>query len=572
MEFQIGVVEEGGGSSGAAPAPLSQAEMEQLKKQFGDVLAQMIAQRGEIGGAPVTPAGGPSHPSSAQQSIDTQITPVLAANAAAVAAVVRHSGDILPALEDLVVEGREPGAVLPTDLRLQGELPGEAAARQHRHEEREKAAVANIRPERDILPPLEEMQLVGIEPNTILPADLRLEGELPGAAADRARREAKAKAARENVELGPAEIPEPPEVIDLAQEQAKAQIAAGKHAARVKAARENIEKGPAEVINPADEAREKQLKDVQNQLNSGSRIAAQAGLGATGQLIGGAADLGVGLATGNVVQAVEGGLEVLQATVHMTAEAFDSMREKVELVSHQVQAAAANDYYKILDNQLEDVSKALSRVPITGEALAAAFDAAVSPVRAFHDVVGAFVERGKQLQGFSGELSQAGAMAEVRTLLDDLREADRLGPDLARLTEAQSELGHEFRELVLPIKEWLLEHLAAALETLVEVVKGIRVGIEEMKEITKILQELLNDIFGSGKVKDVPNLIASIDGRLRDAAARVLAEEDDKKFRNLFEKFFAMRAPRREVSRREDAARDAIGPERSMRIPILTGF
>src|SRR6185437_11826120 len=109
-------------------------------------------------------------------------------------------------------------------------------------------------------------------------------------------------------------------------EQAQAQIESSHHAARVKAARANIEQGPADVIDPADEARQEQSKQLSDHLNSGSRVAAQAGLGATGQAIGGTADLVSGIATGNVGQAVQGGLEVLQAAVHGTAEAFDSAR------------------------------------------------------------------------------------------------------------------------------------------------------------------------------------------------------------------------------------------------------
>jgi len=184
--------------------------------------------------------------------------------------------------------------------------------------------------------------------------------------------------------------------------------------------------------------------------------------------------------------------------------------------------AAQNDYWAVFDGHLQATSAALEKVPLTGEALAAAFDAAVAPVRAFHDVVEAFVARGRELQAFSAELSAAGALADVRSTLADIHEAQELGPELARMTDAQSRLSDELRELLLPVKKFLVENLAAAMEILVEMARSIRVGVAESKESLAILIELLNDIFGSGKMADVPDLILRIDGRLKRAAEDAL--------------------------------------------------
>ena len=85
-------------------------------------------------------------------------------------------------------------------------------------------------------------------------------------------------------------------------------------------------------------------------------------------------------------------------------------------------------------------------------------------MKSFAEVVQAFVDRGKELQNYNGELAQAGAMADVRSLMGDIREARELGPELARLTDEQSKLWDELRRDFEPVKRCILEWLVAGVQ------------------------------------------------------------------------------------------------------------
>jgi hypothetical protein len=100
-----------------------------------------------------------------------------------------------------------------------------------------------------------------------------------------------------------------------------------------------------------------------------------------------------------------------------------------------------------------------------------------------------FIARGRQIQQFSVDLTRANLQAEVRSMMGDVKEAQTLGPSLARLTDAESELRDEFRNLMLPIREVavnvlvvFLEWLKTALEEGWGIVRGIGVTISDVSE------------------------------------------------------------------------------------------
>lgn len=80
-----------------------------------------------------------------------------------------------------------------------------------------------------------------------------------------------------------------------------------------------------------------------------------------------------------------------------------------------------------------------------------------------------------QLAAFSGPLAQAQVMKDVRSLMDDIREANQVGPDLARLVDAQSQAQSELREIWLPIKKAITEVMASVLEHLIPYLQATRV-------------------------------------------------------------------------------------------------
>lgn len=93
------------------------------------------------------------------------------------------------------------------------------------------------------------------------------------------------------------------------------------------------------------------------------------------------------------------------------------------------------------------------------------------------------------LQAFSPDLMSANIRADMRSLFDDIKEAQTIGPDLARLAEAQSEAQHQLREIWLPIKKVIVEYMADFLEKIVDWLKDARVLLSK-----EFWQELAEDL------------------------------------------------------------------------------
>jgi hypothetical protein len=124
-------------------------------------------------------------------------------------------------------------------------------------------------------------------------------------------------------------------------------------------------------------------------------------------------------------------------------------------------------------------------------AIVAAFAMAGAAVYAFTKTVNSFVERGQELAKYSAPLSAAGARSEIRDIMADIREANALGDDIARLTDAQSELWTDVRDLLLPIKRAIVEELADALEGIRNFVETAGPLLGEMAHHTAGLVHIL---------------------------------------------------------------------------------
>lgn len=113
-------------------------------------------------------------------------------------------------------------------------------------------------------------------------------------------------------------------------------------------------------------------------------------------------------------------------------------------------------------------------VPLVGHQLGMVGETAGKVVRAFGTVVEAFVSRGRELSGYSGGLAASYAVSDVRRLMADINEAQRLdSAGLSRLNDASTDLEMLLREMLLPIKELIVGYLADAMEYLVKVAESI---------------------------------------------------------------------------------------------------
>lgn len=83
----------------------------------------------------------------------------------------------------------------------------------------------------------------------------------------------------------------------------------------------------------------------------------------------------------------------------------------------------------------------------------------------------AFLERAKELAQYSAAISVAESQAEIKRMQADIREAQELGGDYAKLITASNDIEMEIRNAILPIKKFLLENLAVFVERLADLIK-----------------------------------------------------------------------------------------------------
>jgi hypothetical protein len=104
--------------------------------------------------------------------------------------------------------------------------------------------------------------------------------------------------------------------------------------------------------------------------------------------------------------------------------------------------------------------------------------------RAVGDVTMAFIDRGKQLEGFSGDIATANAYREIAGLMADIKEAETLGPAIAELTDQQTRAEMTTREILLPLKDFIVTHLA-------QLMKRIADTLDVLKPLTDIAGKIL---------------------------------------------------------------------------------
>jgi len=202
----------------------------------------------------------------------------------------------------------------------------------------------------------------------------------------------------------------------------------------------------------------------------------------------------MGIGTADPIQAAIGGLQMVDAAADLTAAAFDAATEIMRSYVDYVGDLIDNNYIGAFEGRLEEVSSVLGKIPLVGNALASGFTALTYPIHGFLDISEDLLARGKQLADYSGPLAASNALAEVRGQLADIHEADVLGPDLARMTDAFSETMTELREMFLPFKEFLARNFADGWEWLLEKVQDLHallVQIEAgMQDVPAILEAL----------------------------------------------------------------------------------
>jgi hypothetical protein len=184
-------------------------------------------------------------------------------------------------------------------------------------------------------------------------------------------------------------------------------------------------------------------------------------------------------------------LEVARALRDKLVGSIESVGAAAKSASEEMRRLASNDNLGALTSSVTKAAEGFAALVPGWDLMAASVRSAVGVVTAFRDTVEGFVARGRQLAGLSGPLAGAGARAEVREFMADVREAEELGPGMARLTDVQSELAADLREMLLPIKKFVIEVLADFLEWLRGAVTEIRVAAEVSRFILEQLPNMI---------------------------------------------------------------------------------
>lgn len=241
--------------------------------------------------------------------------------------------------------------------------------------------------------------------------------------------------------------------------------------------------------------------------------AASTGAAATG------AEAGAGAAGAAGAAAAAGPAAIAVVAAEATAESFKKAGKAVEATGESLKMVAGNDTLGLFKKGVEGASDKLEQIGIAGKVAAEGLRLVGTVVTTFADTAQAFIDRGKQLQSYSSDLAQANAMAGVRTLQSDIKEAQATGPATASLTESFSVIENTFREMLLPIKKIVVEVLAGMAKRIadaVEVLSGIATPILELlssglKQILSALSAIYEATVGKvvGWLKSLFDLFSS---------------------------------------------------------------
>lgn len=205
-------------------------------------------------------------------------------------------------------------------------------------------------------------------------------------------------------------------------------------------------------------------------------------------------------------------LVVADMAAKKIAGTFDGVRDTVLGFGTQVASAASNDYLGMFKSGLEAIHSPLKDIPIVGQIYESELQAAIAPVKAFTAVVEAFNKRASELAGFSPDIAIAEQTNMVRDILDDIEEAQELGPEMARMVEAQGDMGHQLREFFLPVKKVIVDVLAGVLESLDDWMKDARMLFDTRywEAVIAILVEAVKNAFTMGMKGDIGTAIEKL--------------------------------------------------------------
>ena len=164
--------------------------------------------------------------------------------------------------------------------------------------------------------------------------------------------------------------------------------------------------------------------------------------------------------------AVAGAFILADLAARAVASGIAKMGDAIQAEGNIVATLVSGDNMGALVKQANAAAEALGNIPIVGHVLEESIKTFAKALDAVAEVAGSIIQRGQQLAPYSGELAMAGARAEIKSMMADIREAQVLGPGMAQVTDIWTDIQMELREFLLPLKKFLIEEFAQFLEWL----------------------------------------------------------------------------------------------------------
>ncbi len=191
------------------------------------------------------------------------------------------------------------------------------------------------------------------------------------------------------------------------------------------------------------------------------------GFGGVGNALKGAS-AGLGTAAG-----VAGIIGLVAMGAQTATNALNQLGKRANEVSELFQSIAMGGTPSTLGTSDKFADYLSDTIPILGDVAAAQVRLQGAIIEMPEKLTNAFIQRAGQIGQYSPQISMSQAQAQARNTMADLREAQMLGPSMARMIEAQNRTDLAFRELVLPIKKVVVELLADRLELFARVAEKL---------------------------------------------------------------------------------------------------
>ncbi len=296
----------------------------------------------------------------------------------------------------------------------------------------------------------------------------------------------------------------------------------------------------------ADDTRAKKVRDLMDPSAAAAKTA-RAPYDKAGAMLDKAGLPGGGLAKagGDLAGAAAGGMGKILPALAIADEVgkaiagvFNGVASGAKAAGEAMVKLARNDNLGAVIGVANKVAESLGKIPIIGQVWEAEIKAGTAVVGAFADTVQAFVDRGRELSRYNAGLAGSNAMADVKSLLADIREAGELGPGLARLTDAQADLGVAFREIMLPIKKFVVERLAEIMERLADWTGRIADSMDEIMERFKLANYLLYDLVTLSPLEALKDIRESSDAirKIQEGAEERRKRKDAETTIGMFDK------------------------------------